>query len=191
MVRYVLKHCIWFELVLSWSRAGLSWSRVTHFCSGPAYNQLRASLNQLKPATMFQNIPNQHMQFCFYSDATPHLQNYISKPITHQVRCNTSANTEPNVNIDRVTAVLGDLSESRQRSRNGKGEHQNGFEQLGAIRDCWVEVHLEEQRAAEVSSCHVQINNILLCSFRQSDKRKVGSSNNLSPRMSLEVDPAK
>ncbi len=26
-------------------------------------NQLRTSLNQLKPATMLQNIPNQHMLF--------------------------------------------------------------------------------------------------------------------------------
>lgn len=119
------------------------------------------------------------------------MQICIRKPITHQVRSNTSSNTEPNIHIDGVTAVLGNLSESRQCSRNGKGKHQNGFEQLGAIWDCWVEVHLEEERAAEVSSCHVQINNKLSYSYWQSDKRKVGSSNNLSPCLSLEVDPAK
>ncbi len=62
IVRYVLKHGCWFELVVCWSWAGAS-------CFGPAYNQLRTSLklNQLmtsyhlKPAAMLQNIPNQHM----------------------------------------------------------------------------------------------------------------------------------
>lgn len=63
---------------------------------------------------------------------------YIRKytvPVTHQIRSNTGANTEPDVNVDGVTAVLSDLSETRQRSRNGKSKHQDGFQQLGAIRD--------------------------------------------------------
>ncbi len=48
----------WLELVLRWSWADLSWSS-----AGP--EQLRTSLNQLKPAAMLQNIPNQHMLFFF------------------------------------------------------------------------------------------------------------------------------
>ncbi len=30
---------------------------------GPAHDQLRTSLNQLKPAGVLQNVPNQHMLF--------------------------------------------------------------------------------------------------------------------------------
>ncbi len=59
-------------LGMFWSMAaGLSWSCagrmlvLSHSCSGPAHDQLRTSLNQLKPAAMLQNIPNQHMLFFF------------------------------------------------------------------------------------------------------------------------------
>lgn len=112
---------------------------------------------------------------------------YIRTPVTHQVRSNTSTNTEPDVNVDGVTAVLSDLSESRQRSRNGKGKHQDGFQQLGAIRDGWIKVHLEERRATKVSEYITQIYNTSPCSFWQPDKRKAEAA---ATYLQL-VDPAK
>ncbi len=41
--------------------AGLSWSLAK--LVPPAHDQFKTSLNQLKPASMLQNIPNQHMLF--------------------------------------------------------------------------------------------------------------------------------
>ncbi len=57
IIRYVLKHGCWFELVVCWSWAGAS-------CFGPAYNvnQLMTSYH-LKPAAMLQNIPNNYAGF--------------------------------------------------------------------------------------------------------------------------------
>ncbi len=53
----------WFKLVLSWSWAGLSWSCawLIWSCAGP--KQLAPAQDQLKPAAMLQNIPNQHMLY--------------------------------------------------------------------------------------------------------------------------------
>ncbi len=46
----------WLKLVMC-----LSWAGAIASCLGPAHDQLRISLNQLKPAAMLQHIPNQHM----------------------------------------------------------------------------------------------------------------------------------
>ncbi len=55
--------------MLFWSMAaGLSWDSSWSYAGAkqltPAQDQHMSSLNQLKPAAMLQNIPNQHMLDC-------------------------------------------------------------------------------------------------------------------------------
>lgn len=53
----------------------------------------------------------------------------------HQVGRYTGPNEEACVDIHRVAAVLCDLGEATDACRNGEGEHQDGLQQLGGVRD--------------------------------------------------------
>lgn len=64
----------------------------------------------------------------------------------HQVGRYASPNEEACVDVHRVAAVLCDLGEAADACRNGEGEHQDGLQQLGGVRDDRVEVHLPGDR---------------------------------------------
>lgn len=65
---------------------------------------------------------------------------------TDQVGGNEGPDEEAHVDVDRVTAVLGDLGQTSQSRRYHEAKDQQRFEQLGAVRDGGVEVHLEEEQ---------------------------------------------
>lgn len=68
---------------------------------------------------------------------------------TDQVGGDEGADEEAHVDVDWVTAVLSDLGQTSQSRRYHKAKDQERFEQLGAVRDGRVEVHLEEQQEVE------------------------------------------
>ena len=62
--------------------------------------------------------------------------------VPHQVYGDASSDDEAHVDVDGVAAVLGDLGQAGQGSSDGKRKHQHGLQQLSAVGDGGVEVHL-------------------------------------------------
>lgn len=51
----------------------------------------------------------------------------------HQIHSDASTDAKAHIHVNGVTAVLCDLSETRQGRCDGEGEHQHRFQQLGAV----------------------------------------------------------
>lgn len=64
----------------------------------------------------------------------------------HQISGDEGSDDEAHVDVDGMTAMLSDLSQTRQRRRDGEGEDEDGFEQLGAVGDGRVKIHLRRER---------------------------------------------
>ncbi len=65
---------------------------------------------------------------------------------SHQISSDEGSDEEAHIDIDGMAAVLSDLSQTRQRRCDGKCKNQDGFQQLGAVGDGRVEIHLKGNR---------------------------------------------
>lgn len=66
----------------------------------------------------------------------------------HQVDPDAGSYQVPHVDVDRVTAVLGDLGQPGETRCHAEGEHQQRLQQLGGAADGGIEVHLKDDGRA-------------------------------------------
>lgn len=64
---------------------------------------------------------------------------------TDQVGGDEGPDEEAHIDVNWVTAVLSDLGQTGQSRRYHEAKDQQRFEELGAVRDGGVEVHLKEK----------------------------------------------
>lgn len=73
----------------------------------------------------------------------------------YQINGDSGSNDESHVDVDGMAAILRDLRQAGQSRCYGKDEHQHGLQELGAVRDGGVKVHLLENRRKKTSDqCH-------------------------------------
>lgn len=63
---------------------------------------------------------------------------------SHQISSDEGSDEEAHVHVDGMAAMLRDLGQTRQRRCDGEGKNQDGFQQLGAVGDGRVKIHLKE-----------------------------------------------
>lgn len=63
---------------------------------------------------------------------------------THQVDANAGSYQVPHVDVDGVTAVLGDLGQPCETRCHAESEHQQRLQQLGGAADGGIEIHLKD-----------------------------------------------
>lgn len=76
----------------------------------------------------------------------------FTKVDIYQVHSDSSSDDETHVDVDRVTAILSDLCQARQSGSYGEDEDQHRLQELGAVWDGGIKVHLLKNRKRNLKS---------------------------------------